>query len=145
MFCAGILYVQNGRVRRAHRKITPTRHGAHGAPYNDKRQTKGIDIQARGLSGTIVGVRSLGSTNQPFHKVEQPPPHLLAGRPIVREIIQHGLTAEKLGAEILRLINNPRFTTELGTVFSAIHTDLRRDANRAATAAVLDLVGRNGD
>jgi len=63
----------------------------------------------------------------------------------VREIIQHGLTAEKPGAEILRLINNPRFTNELGTVFSAIHTDLRRDANRAAAAAVLDLVGRNGD
>ena len=97
------------------------------------------------MSGTIVGVRSLGSTNQPFLKVEQPPPNLLAGRPIVREIIQHGLTAEKPGAEILRLINNPRFTNELGTVFSAIHTDLRRDANRAAAAAVLDLVGRNGD
>jgi len=71
-------------------------------------------------------------------------PNLLAGRPIVREIIQHGLTAEKLGAEIMRLINNPRVTRELEAVFSGIHAELRRDANRSAADAVLAMVGRNG-
>ncbi len=70
-------------------------------------------------------------------------PNLLAGRPVVREIIQRGLTAEKLGGEILRLINNHRLTRELEAIFSGIHTELRRDANRSAAAAVLDMVGRN--
>jgi lipid-A-disaccharide synthase len=70
-------------------------------------------------------------------------PNLLAGRPVVREIIQHGLTEERLGAEIMRLVKNPRLATELGAVFSAIHTSLRRDANRAAADAVLATVGRN--
>ncbi len=44
-------------------------------------------------------------------------PNLLAGRPLVREIIQQGLTGEKIGAEIMRLINNPRVTRELEAVF----------------------------
>ena len=70
-------------------------------------------------------------------------PNLLAGRPVVREIIQHGLTAEKLGEEILRLINNRRLTRELVETFSGIHAGLRRDANRSAADAVLDVVGRN--
>ncbi|MGB7934023.1 MAG: lipid-A-disaccharide synthase [Gammaproteobacteria bacterium] len=70
-------------------------------------------------------------------------PNLLAGRPLVREIIQHGLTAEKLGEEILRLFNNRRLTRELGETFSVIHAGLRRDANRSAADAVLDIVGRN--
>jgi lipid-A-disaccharide synthase len=70
-------------------------------------------------------------------------PNLLAGRPLVREILQHGLTAEKLGAEIMRLVNNPRLVDELGSVFAAIHTGLRRNANRAAADAVLAMVGRN--
>jgi lipid-A-disaccharide synthase len=70
-------------------------------------------------------------------------PNLLAGRSVVREIIQHGLTAEKLGGEILRLINNRRLTRELAEIFSGIHAGLRRDANRSAAAAVLEIVGRN--
>jgi lipid-A-disaccharide synthase len=71
-------------------------------------------------------------------------PNLLAGRPVVREIIQEGLTAEKLGTEIMRLINNSRLTAELGTTFAAIHSALRRDANRSAADVVLDRVGRGG-
>jgi lipid-A-disaccharide synthase len=70
-------------------------------------------------------------------------PNLLVGKPVVREIIQHGLTAEKLGGEIMRLINNRRLTCELAEIFSGIHTELRRDANRSAADAVLDMVGRN--
>ena len=70
-------------------------------------------------------------------------PNLLAGRPVVREFIQHGLTADRLGGEIMRLINNRRLTHELEAVFSGIHAELRRDASRVAADAVLELVGRN--
>ena len=70
-------------------------------------------------------------------------PNLLAGRPVVREIIQHGLTPEKLGGEIMRLINNRRLTRELEEIFSGIHTGLRRDADRSAADAVLEIVGRD--
>jgi lipid-A-disaccharide synthase len=70
-------------------------------------------------------------------------PNLLAGRPVVREIIQQGLTGEKLGAEIMRLINNPRVTRELEAIFSGIHAELRRDANRSAADVVLAMVGRD--
>jgi len=70
-------------------------------------------------------------------------PNLLVGKPVVREIIQHGLTAEKLGGEIMRLINNRRLTRELTEIFSGIHAELRRDANRSAADAVLAMVGRN--
>jgi len=69
-------------------------------------------------------------------------PNLLAGKPVVREFIQNGLTAERLGGEIMRLINNRRVTHELEEIFSDIHDDLRRDASRSAAAAVLELVGR---
>jgi lipid-A-disaccharide synthase len=70
-------------------------------------------------------------------------PNLLAGKALVREVIQHGLTPERLGGEIMRLINNRRLTGELERVFSDIHTELRRDASRSAADAVLELVGRD--
>jgi lipid-A-disaccharide synthase len=71
-------------------------------------------------------------------------PNLLAGRPVVREFIQHGLTPERLGGEIMRLINNPRLARELEGIFSRIHNELRRDASRSAASAVLEIVGRDG-
>jgi lipid-A-disaccharide synthase len=70
-------------------------------------------------------------------------PNLLAGKALVREVIQHGLTPERLGGEIMRLINNRRLTDELEGIFSDIHTELRRDASRSAADAVLELVGRD--
>jgi len=70
-------------------------------------------------------------------------PNLLAGKPVVREIIQHGLDAERLGGEIMRLINNRRLTRELEEIFTDIHAELRRDASRSAAAAVLELTGRD--
>jgi lipid-A-disaccharide synthase len=70
-------------------------------------------------------------------------PNLLAGKPVVREVIQHGLTPERLGGELMRLINNRRLTRELEGIFSGIHNELRRDASRSAAAAVLEVVGRD--
>lgn len=68
-------------------------------------------------------------------------PNLLAGRPLVKELIQDEVTAEALGSEVLALIENPQRTQELAAIFSAIHDDLRRDANRNAANAVLELAG----
>lgn len=69
-------------------------------------------------------------------------PNLLAGRPLVKELIQDEVTAEALGSEVLALIENPQRAQELAAIFSAIHDDLRRDANRCAADAVLELAGR---
>jgi len=67
-------------------------------------------------------------------------PNLLADRPLVKELIQDEVTPESLGREILALIEDPQRAQELAGIFSAIHTDLRRDANRVAAETVLDMV-----
>lgn len=68
-------------------------------------------------------------------------PNLLAGRPLVRELLQHEVTAENLGRELLSLVENPAHARELTQVFAAIHADLRRDASRQAADTVLELSG----
>jgi len=68
-------------------------------------------------------------------------PNLLAGRPLVRELIQDEVTAENLGREVLALIENPARARELASVFAQIHEDLRRDASRQAAAMVLETSG----
>jgi len=71
-------------------------------------------------------------------------PNLLAGKPLVKEFIQHEVTAEKLGRELLRLVENPSRAAELAGVFAGIHADLRRNASQLAADTVLELVGRAG-
>jgi lipid-A-disaccharide synthase len=68
-------------------------------------------------------------------------PNLLAGRPLVRELIQDEVTAENLGREILTLIQNRARAQEIATVFAQIHADLRRDANRQAADILLEMSG----
>ncbi|HYQ71025.1 MAG TPA: lipid-A-disaccharide synthase [Gammaproteobacteria bacterium] len=68
-------------------------------------------------------------------------PNLLAGRPLVRELIQDEVTAENLGREILALIQNPVRAQEIAGVFAQIHQDLRRDASRQAADIVLEMSG----
>jgi len=67
-------------------------------------------------------------------------PNLLADRPLVKELIQDEVTPESLGRETLALIEDPQRAQELAGVFSEIHADLRRDANRVAAETVLELV-----
>jgi lipid-A-disaccharide synthase len=67
-------------------------------------------------------------------------PNLLAGRPLVKELIQDEVTAESLGSEILALLEDPQRARELADIFSGIHHELRRDASRVAADTVLDLV-----
>jgi lipid-A-disaccharide synthase len=68
-------------------------------------------------------------------------PNLLAGRPLVRELIQDEVTAENLGREVLTLVENPVRAQELASVFAQIHEDLRRDASRRAADLVLEMSG----
>jgi len=68
-------------------------------------------------------------------------PNLLAGRSLVRELVQDEVTAETLGHEVLALIENPVRAQELASVFAQIHADLRRDASRQAAEIVLEMSG----
>jgi lipid-A-disaccharide synthase len=66
-------------------------------------------------------------------------PNLLADRPLVKELIQDEVTPAAIGREILAMLEDPQRTENLAEIFGAIHRGLRRDANRAAAGAVLEL------
>ena len=68
-------------------------------------------------------------------------PNLLADRPLVKELIQDEVTPAAIGREILAMLEDPRRTEDLAQIFGGIHRGLRRDANRAAADAVLQLAG----
>lgn len=68
-------------------------------------------------------------------------PNLLADRPLVKELIQDEVTPAAIGREILAMLEDPRRTEDLAQIFAGIHRGLRRDANRAAADAVLQLAG----
>ena len=68
-------------------------------------------------------------------------PNLLADRPLVKELIQDEVTPAAIGREVLAMLEDPQRTEELAQIFGSIHRDLRRDANRVAADAVLELAG----
>jgi lipid-A-disaccharide synthase len=68
-------------------------------------------------------------------------PNLLADQPLVKELIQDDITPESLGGETLALLENTQHAREVAAIFSDIHADLRRDANRVAAETVLSMVG----
>ncbi len=70
-------------------------------------------------------------------------PNLLADRPLVMELIQDEVTPAAIGREILAMLEDPQRTEDLAQIFGGIHKGLRRDANRAAADAVLQLAGRD--
>ncbi|MGB5474229.1 MAG: lipid-A-disaccharide synthase [Gammaproteobacteria bacterium] len=72
----------------------------------------------------------------PFYSL----PNLLAGRPLVAELIQDEATAENLGREVLALLDDPARVEALRRTFAGLHAELRRDASRSAATAVLQLV-----
>ncbi|MDH3526526.1 MAG: lipid-A-disaccharide synthase [Gammaproteobacteria bacterium] len=71
-------------------------------------------------------------------------PNLLAGQPVVRELIQDEVTADNLGRELMKILDDPDHSVEVRAIFARIHDDLRRDANRSAAQAVLDTLGHHG-
>ncbi len=69
-------------------------------------------------------------------------PNLLAGRPLVPELIQEHAVPEKLGRAVLGYLQEPDRRQVLSEEFSRLHKLLRRDANARAAEAVLELLGR---
>ncbi|MGQ0591586.1 MAG: lipid-A-disaccharide synthase, partial [Gammaproteobacteria bacterium] len=71
-------------------------------------------------------------------------PNLLAGRRLVPEFLQGEVRAERLGPELLRLLNGGEEVALLERELAAIARSLRHDASRTAADAVLGLLGRGG-
>ncbi len=69
-------------------------------------------------------------------------PNLLAGRQLVPEIFQQDVTPERLGAEVLRWLDDTQAAAAVREQFLQIHAGLRRNASDRAAEAVLDLVER---
>ena len=69
-------------------------------------------------------------------------PNLLAGENLVAELIQDAVTPERIAAEVGALLGDPARREALAARFAAMHEALRRQADRKAAAAVLQLVGR---
>ena len=67
-------------------------------------------------------------------------PNLLAGRELVPEFIQEAATVENLGPAVLRWLDEPLARDRLTAEFDALHDLLRRDANRQAADAILEML-----
>jgi len=70
-------------------------------------------------------------------------PNLLAGRPVVTELIQNEVNAERLGREVMKLLENKTYAEDMCAEFTRIHAALRRDASHAAADTVLAMTGRS--
>jgi lipid-A-disaccharide synthase len=81
-------------------------------------------------------VRRLGVSNLPNFSL----PNLLAGRQIVPEFVQRQVRADLLGPAILDVLEGRRIDPQWREIFTEIHQNLHRDANRAAAKSVLALV-----
>lgn len=69
-------------------------------------------------------------------------PNLLAGRPLVPEFLQDDVVPEALGEAVLTCLDDTATREHLIAAFDALHRELRRDADRGAAAAVLEVAGR---
>jgi lipid-A-disaccharide synthase len=69
-------------------------------------------------------------------------PNLLAGRDLVPELIQDDARPERLGAAVLRYLEDPSLVEGLRGEFRNLHRALRRGANELAAQAVLEVAER---
>jgi len=67
-------------------------------------------------------------------------PNLLAGESVVPEVIQADMTADNLIVELEKWLDDPQRAAALVERFDAIHTQLSRNANERAGAAVAALL-----
>lgn len=67
-------------------------------------------------------------------------PNLLAMRPLVPELIQDAVTAERLAEAVQMHLDDKQRSAQLVAQFREIHLRLRQDAARQAAAAVLDML-----
>ncbi len=69
-------------------------------------------------------------------------PNILSNRLLVPEFIQQAVTPDHLMTAILHFIDHPEQVIELEKTFCVLHKMLRRDANRQAGEAVIELIKR---
>ncbi|PJK13710.1 lipid-A-disaccharide synthase [Lysobacteraceae bacterium NML120232] len=67
-------------------------------------------------------------------------PNILAGKPLVPELLQANCTAENLAQAVLHWLDNPAARAELLPQFEGIHQSLAQGAARSAAAAVAELL-----
>lgn len=68
-------------------------------------------------------------------------PNLIAGERLVPEHIQEQVTVERLGHDLLALLEDDERHQRLRDAFAAIHASLRLDASRRAADAVVEVLG----
>jgi lipid-A-disaccharide synthase len=68
-------------------------------------------------------------------------PNLLAGRELVPEFVQSQVRAPVLGAALLQVMNRSRQSSDWRADIASIHASLRRDADRLAAEAIIELAG----
>ncbi|SDR81338.1 lipid-A-disaccharide synthase [Halopseudomonas litoralis] len=71
-------------------------------------------------------------------------PNLLAGREVAPEFLQDDATPEAMGQALLARLGATPEREQTEAVFMELHQMLRRDADRSAAAAVLELLQRKG-
>ncbi|HTT01889.1 MAG TPA: lipid-A-disaccharide synthase [Steroidobacteraceae bacterium] len=86
---------------------------------------------------TVLTARLLGLVKVPYFSQ----PNLLVGRALVPEYFQEQVTAEALGAAVLRELDDDARRQELQQEFRRVHETLRRGGAERAAAAILELVG----
>jgi lipid-A-disaccharide synthase len=69
-------------------------------------------------------------------------PNLLAGRKLVPELIQQGVTAEQISRKLLDLLGDKYKLESLKAEFTNIHEQLKCNAGDHAARAVLDVIGQ---
>lgn len=85
---------------------------------------------------TAMIVRSLGLLKVNRYSL----PNVLAGEPMVPELIQEQCTPAAIADTMLRLIENPTTSSELMPRFRAIHEQLKAGGATAAALAVMELI-----
>jgi lipid-A-disaccharide synthase len=68
------------------------------------------------------------------------PNHLLS-QPVVPELMQKDATADNIVKEVVRYTENPEIVADLEEQFAQVHKQLKLDANRQASKAVLGMLG----
>ena len=70
-------------------------------------------------------------------------PNVLAGEPVVPELMQDDCTPENLASEVLRWLRDTAASAALVPKFQRIHLELKRDASARAADAVVELIGES--
>lgn len=92
----------------------------------------------------VVAYRLGGASHWLLSRLVKTPwislPNLIAGKTLVPELIQGAATVDRLGAEVLRHLRDETLRSDLIATFTALHSELRRDASRTAAAALAQMI-----